>query len=283
MPIWMFSWCKLTNKTEFLKQIFQKILNFYKEVLYQNLMLCKESASKSDGWQKSWFKIWYCSNFLNQNCFFFHKNVSLRMKLSKTARKCQLCRFYSLRRSKKNYFLHRIFKWFLIFYKHFAVKFWRVTKYWFKIWIFPKFSNQKVFLSRKHLSQSQAFQDSTKVHTLLFLQSKAIQIIWFFKANIPMIFDFLQTSYLQNLMHCKSFGLYSDGCYEGYCEYWPTLEFLILNSRIVKFGAKSDTFQYFGYKIWRFLKNWWNLTISEILGSNNVFFPNLPSRNYAFQ
>ena len=118
---------------------------------------------------------------LSESKFFFHKNVSLRMKLSKTARKCQLCRFYSLRRSKKKYFLHRIFKWFLIFYKHFAVKFWRVTKYWFKIWFFPKFSSQKIFLFRKHLSQSQAFQDSTKKPTLSFLQSKAIQKIDFLK------------------------------------------------------------------------------------------------------
>ena len=116
MPISMFSWCKLTNETEFLEQIFKRIFNFYKEVLYQNLMLCKESASKSDGLQKSWFKIWYCLKFLLKIVFFFHKNVSLRMKFSKTARKCQLCRFYSLRRSKKS-----------IFYIEFSNDFWFFT------------------------------------------------------------------------------------------------------------------------------------------------------------
>ena len=80
-------------------------------------MLCKESASKSDGWQKSWFKIWYCLKFL--------------LKI--------------------------------------------------------------VFFSQKRVSQNEAFQDSTKVPTLLFLQLKAIQKTWFFTANFQMIFDFSQS------------------------------------------------------------------------------------------
>ena len=133
--------------------ISQNFLNFWKDFLFQNLMFFKFSDSKPDGWWKIWFKFWFSLKFLNRKLFFFTKNISLRMKHSKTAQNCQLCCFY--------------------------------TERW-----------------------------STK---------------WVFKANFPINVEFQQKLLLQNLMHCRSFDLNSDGRQEGWSEIRTSPEILVIN------------------------------------------------------
>ena len=84
------------------------------------------------------FKIWrlvkvlihnliFFRRFWSKECFFC-KNISLRIKASKTTRNCQWCCFYTVRLSKQIDILERLFQWFLIFYKLFCFKPWCIVK-----------------------------------------------------------------------------------------------------------------------------------------------------------
>ena len=74
-----------------------------------------------------------------------------------------------------------------------------------KIWMIKMF----VFITKKY--PNRAFQYSTKMPTVLFLQCKTIQRNCFFKAIFAMNFDFPQKIFLQNLKHCKKFDSKSEG------------------------------------------------------------------------
>ena len=101
----------------------------------------------------------------------------------------------------------------LMLCKVFDSKYERVVTSLIQNLILPEvFESKNVLFPQNHLSQNLVFQNITNMPTVLFLQCKMNQRIWFFKANSPMNFDCLKTVLLHNLMHCKSFGLNSDGC-----------------------------------------------------------------------
>ena len=101
--------------------------------MIQNLAGGKKVGSKSDSFRR--FRIKIC---------FFPKNNPLRMKLSKTARNCQLCCFYAERWCIKIEFSMLIFQRILIFHKLFS----------FKIWCIVKFSSQFLTGAKKVNSKS---------------------------------------------------------------------------------------------------------------------------------
>ena len=97
-------------------------------------MLCKVFDSKYERVVTSLIQNLILSEVFESKSVFFPKIISLRIKLSKTARNWQLCCFYTVRWSQEIDFLERMLQWILIFFIHFCFKILCIVKFRFTFW-----------------------------------------------------------------------------------------------------------------------------------------------------